>query len=274
MNLKGDDGLLDKITFLVNNGINLHTQIVLSPEINDGKALEKTINDLYNLRHGIESLAIVPVGLTKHRKNLPKINKVTPKYAKETIDFIAPYQKKLKEEIGVNWVYLSDEFYLLSKSDLPKEDYYDDYPQIENGVGMIRIFYNDFLKFMKKAPKKLGSKKTVTFITGLLPYQFMMENVIPKLNEIENLKVNLYPITNTLFGSGVTVSGLLSEKCLLKGLKGKRLGDVVVLPNNIINHEGVFLDNGNPAEFSKKIKRPVFIFDLNWRSFFKYVENL
>jgi putative radical SAM enzyme (TIGR03279 family) len=274
MNLKGDDGLMDKITYLVNNGIRIHTQIVLSPEINDGKSLLKTIDDLYALKEGIESLAIVPVGLTKHRKNLPKIKKVTGKYAKDIISFITPIQQKIKSEIGINWVYLSDEFYLLSREELPKASYYDDYPQIENGVGMIRIFYDDFIKSMKRAPKKLSEKKVVSFITGALPYEFMMNNVIPKLNGIENLKVNLYPITNTLFGSSVTVSGLLSEKCLLKGLKGKKLGDLVVLPDNIINHEGVFLDDGNPEEFSKKIKRPVLVFDNNWRSFFKYVENL
>lgn len=274
MNLKNDDGIMDKLIYLVKNGIRLHTQIVLSPEINDGQILEKTINDLYNLREGIESLAIVPVGLTKHRKNLAKLKKVTPAYAKNLIGFIEPVQKKFKNDIGVNWVYLSDEFYLLSKTELPKADYYDDYPQIENGVGMIRIFYDDFLKSMKKFPKKLESKKTVTFVTGKLPFEFMSENVIPVLNKIENLKVNLYPITNTLFGSSITVSGLISEKCLLKGLKGKRLGDVVILPDNILNHEGIFLDDGKPEDFSKKIKKPVFIFDNNWRSFFKYVENL
>ncbi len=274
MNLKNDDGIMDKLIYLVKNGIRLHTQIVLSPEINDGEILEKTINDLYNLREGIESLAIVPVGLTKHRKNLAKLKKVTPAYAKNLIGFIEPVQKKFKNDIGVNWVYLSDEFYLLSKTELPNADYYDDYPQIENGVGMIRIFYDDFLKSMKKFPKKLESKKTVTFVTGKLPFEFMSENVIPVLNKIENLKVNLYPITNTLFGSSVTVSGLISEKCLLKGLKGKRLGDVVILPDNILNHEGIFLDDGKPEDFSKKIKKPVFIFDNNWRSFFKYVENL
>lgn len=274
MNLKSDDGLLDKLIYLVDNGIRLHTQIVLSPGINDGEILLRTIEDLYKLKDGIESLAIVPVGLTKHRKNLPKLRKVNGKYAAGIIKLISPIQDKIKSEMGINWVYLSDEFYLLGKETLPDAGYYDEYPQIENGVGMIRLFYDDFIKSMKRFPKKISRKKTVSFVTGLLPYEFMKANVIPKLNEIENLKVNLYPVTNTLYGASVTVSGLLSEKCLLKGLKGKRLGDLVVLPDNIVNHEGVFLDDGRPEDFSKKIKKPVFIFGNNWRSFFKYVENL
>lgn len=274
MNLKDDDHLLDKLKFLTENNIKLHTQIVLSPEINDGDVLKKTIDDLYKLKSGIESLAIVPVGLTKHRKGLPKIKRVTPKYAKHIINNITPLQEKIRKEIGITWLYLSDEFYLLSKSELPKNDYYDDYPQIENGVGMIRLFYDNFLSRIKYFPKRIKKKKEISFITGILPYRFMQRNVIPILNQIENLKVNLYPIKNTLFGKSVTVSGLLSEKCLLEGLKNKRLGDLVILPDNITNHEGLFLDDSTPEAFSKKIKKPVLIFDNNWRSFFKYVENL
>jgi len=274
MNLKDDDHLLEKLKFLTDNNIKLHTQVVLSPEINDGDVLKKTIDDLYKLKNGIESLAIVPVGLTKHRKGLPKIKKVTPKYARQFINYITPIQEKIRKEIGITWLYLSDEFYLLSKSELPQNEYYDDYPQIENGVGMIRLFYDNFISKIKYFPKRINNKKEISFITGILPYRFMQNNVIPILNNIENLKVNLYPIKNTLFGKSVTVSGLLSEKCLIEGLKGKRLGNLVILPDNIINHEGLFLDDSTPEMFSKKIKKPVLIFDNNWRSLFKYVENL
>lgn len=274
MNLKNDDHLLEKITYLVNNGIKLHTQIVLSPGINDGIILEKTIHDLYQLRYGIESLAVVPVGLTKHRKGLAKLQKVTPRYAKNLIKALNPYQNKFRKETGTTWLYLSDEFYLLCNENVPEKDYYDDYPQIENGVGMIRLFYDNFINKSKYFPKRINKKKEISFITGTLAYNFMSTFVIPTLNKINNLKVNLYPIKNTLFGSSVTVTGLLSEKCLLKGLKGKRLGNAIILPDNIINHDGLFLDDGNPNEFSKKINTPVLIFDNNWRSLFKYVENL
>jgi len=140
-------------------------------------------------------------------------------------------------------------------------------------ISLIFNVYN-FISKIKYFPKRIKNKKEISFVTGILPYRFMQNNVIPILNNIENLKVNLYPIKNTLFGKSVTVSGLLSEKCLIEGLKGKRLGNLVILPDNIINHEGLFLDDSTPEMFSKKIKKPVLIFDNNWRSLFKYVENL
>jgi putative radical SAM enzyme (TIGR03279 family) len=274
MNLKKDDKLLEKISYLVDNGISLHTQIVISPNINDGDSLIKTIDDLYKLNFGIESLAIVPVGLTKHRKNLPRIKPITSKYAKELINIIAPIQKKCKNEIGKNWLYLSDEFYILSGTEIPKATYYHDYPQIENGVGMLRLFFDDFIKSMKKAPKGLKSKKRITFLTGTLVHNFMNENVIPRLNKIKNLETTLIPIKNRMFGASVTVTGLLSGRSLLKGITDIELGDLVVLPSNILNHDAIFLDDMTTEEFSATIKRPVFFFDLNWRSLFNYIENL
>jgi putative radical SAM enzyme (TIGR03279 family) len=274
MNLRKDDKLLKKMTYLVENGISLHTQIVLSPNINDGDSLIKTIDDLYRLNYGIESLAIVPVGLTKHRKNLPKIKPVTTKYAKNLIEIITPIQKKFKNEPNKNWLYLSDEFYILSGTEIPKATYYDNYPQIENGVGMLRLFFDDFIKSMKRAPKALKSKKRITFLTGTLVYNFMSENVIPHLNQIKNLETSLIPIKNRMFGSSVTVTGLLSGGSLLKGVKNIKLGDLVVLPSNVLNYDSIFLDNMTTGEFSAIIKKPVFFFDLNWGSLFKYVENL
>ena len=274
MNLKKDDKLIKKIMYLVENGISLHTQIVLSPNINDGDSLIKTIDDLYKLNSSVESLAIVPVGLTKHRKNLPKIKPVTPKYATDLIKIITPMQKKFKNETGKNWLYLSDEFYILSGTEVPKATHYDDYPQIENGVGMLRLFFDDFIKSMKKAPKGLKSKKRVTFLTGTLAYGFMNENIIPRLNIIKNLETSLIPIKNRLFGTSVTVTGLLSGKSLLKGVENIELGDLVVLPANTLNHDKIFLDNMTTEDFSATIKKPVFFFDLNWRSLFEYVENL
>jgi putative radical SAM enzyme (TIGR03279 family) len=274
MNLKKDDRLLKKMTYLVENGISLHSQIVLSPNINDGDSLMKTIDDLYKLNYGVESLAIVPVGLTKHRKNLPKIKPVTAKYAKELIEIITPIQKKFKNEKGNNWLYLSDEFYILSGTEIPRATYYDDYPQIENGVGMLRLFFDDFIKSMRRAPKALKRKKRITFLTGTLAYNFMNENVIPHLNKIKNLETSLIPIKNRMFGSSVTVTGLLSGKSILKGVENIKLGDLVVLPSNTLNHDSIFLGNMTTGEFSSIIKRPVFFFDLNWRSLFEYVENL
>lgn len=274
MNLKKDDGLLKKIRYLVENGISLHTQIVLSPTINDGESLIKTIEELYQLNSGIESLAIVPVGLTKHRKDLPKIKPVTAKYAKELIERMKPVQKNFKNETGKNWLYLSDEFYILGEVEIPKASYYDDYSQIENGVGMLRLFFDDFNKSMKKAPARLTRKKQITFLTGTLAYNFMNENVIPQLNKIKNLKTSVIPVKNRMFGSSVTVAGLLSGGSLLKGVENMELGDLVVLPNNTLNHDSIFLDNMTQDEFSSKIKRPIFFFNLNWKSLFEYVENL
>ena len=274
MNLKKDDRLLKKMKYLVENGISLHTQIVLSPKINDGESLIKTIEDLYQLNSGIESLAIVPVGLTKHRKDLPKIKPVTARYAKELIEKMKPVQKNFRNEIGKNWLYLSDEFYILGKVEIPKASYYDDYSQIENGVGMLRLFFDDFSKSMRKAPTRLTRKKQITFLTGTLAYNFMNENVIPRLNKIKNLETSVIPIKNNMFGSSVTVTGLLSGKSLLKGVENMKLGDLVVLPNNTLNHDSIFLDNMTREEFSSKIKRPVFFFNLNWKSLFEYVKNL
>ncbi len=269
MGLKKDDLILEKIKLLHDNGVDMHTQIVLCPGLNDGAVLERTVEDLYQFNKQIISLAIVPVGLTDHRFGLYNLRKVDKEYANSLLDTVEVWQKKFEAEIGRSFVYCSDEFHIVAGREIPDEDYYDGFPQTENGVGIVRSFIMEFTRQASKFPRKIPAKKKLTLATAELPAAFMQHSITPSLLKISNLKVSLEVVPNVLFGRSVTVAGLLSGKCLISSLKGKELGDLLLLPPDILNNDILFLDDMTVPQLEEALNVPVMVFDGRWSDVFE-----
>lgn len=266
MGMKKDDDLLGKMRTLANGAIDMHTQIVLCPGINDGESLIKTVNDLWELRAHVKSLSIVPVGVTAHREGLMHLDPVTPEYANEIIDLVERWQKdRFKPAVKTNWMYPSDEFYITAGRDFPSRSFYDGFGQAENGVGLSRQFIDSFQRQSRYFPERLPTKKKITLATSVLASGFMRRIIQPRLQEIDGLEVHVEVITNKLFGSVVTVAGLLSGHCFYEALKDKNIGDLLVLPPDILNADGIFLDDTNPKWLEEKLGTKLHFFSQRWK---------
>ncbi|TET53843.1 MAG: DUF512 domain-containing protein [Actinobacteria bacterium] len=233
------DNAIDNLRFLDNSGINTHLQVVLCPGINDNSVLEQTLDKLRKLKN-VKSVGIVPVGLTKyHKEDLSLFNK--PK-ASALIDFICKEQQRSYESKGYNWIYCADEFYLLAGEEIPNAAYYDDFSQLENGIGLVRKFIDGFNK------GELYAKESYVIVTGADFAPVLRESLRPK-NEKGHFKVKA--IENEFFGSKITVAGLLTATDIINQVKEKKLP--VLIPDIMVNDEQLFLDNVSFAQVKKKI---------------------
>ena len=257
LGMKKDDRLLEKISFLVENKIELHAQIVLCPGINDGASLINSINDLAQFYPYVKSIAIVPVGLTKHRDELYPLVPVTSSYAKKIIPQVNQLAEKFKNQWNDFLVYLADEFYLLAEQELPETERYQEFPQIENGVGMARDFIDTFKEQSRYFPHRISQRKSLTLATAVLAAPIIEKYVIARLNQIENLHVSLKIINNDFYGNTVTVTGLLTGQDIYSQLSQTQPGDKIVLPTNCLNFEGIFLDDWTPENLENKLNRPI-----------------
>lgn len=252
-----DDNLLDKIKFLTDNDIELHAQIVLMPGLNDGANLIQTIEDLHQFYPKLNSLTIVPVGLTKHREGLPEINSVSPGYAKMMINQVDALNKKFNIDIQRSFIFFSDEWYILAKKEFPKLSEYGNLDLVENGVGQVISFLEQIDKEKNKLPKSLDKPREFSIVTGALMEDIFKTNILPILEEIENLTVNLHVIKNNFYGDVVTVTGLLTGRDILDQLKGKSLGEAVWTSYRVLNDEGTLtLDDMTPDMISKELGLP------------------
>jgi putative radical SAM enzyme (TIGR03279 family) len=269
LGVKKDDELLEKMKYLTANGIELHTQIVLCPGYNDGKVLEETITTLRQFHPMVRSVAVVPVGLTGHRENLPAIEPVSKELAEKTVKLISKFNKKYKKEIDTNFVFAADEFYLKSGTECPDEDYYEDYLQYEDGVGMVRNFIERFKESIEFIPDKIAEKASVTIVTGGLFYPVMKEIVLPEMKKVKNLTVKLIKADNKLFGRSVTVAGLLGGADIISAVgKAEYENDTLLIPSTCLNYDGRFLDDLTIDDLTKKtgykvhlLENPVEIFE-------------
>ena len=259
--LKKPDNLMQKLTFLTQNRIDLHTQIVLVPGVNDGVVLEKTLADLYIFRDSILSVAIVPVGLTAHRQHLPVIPAVDSHLASQLLENIRTWNRCYVNRDGEHWVFLSDEFYLLVGQDLPGCKFYGGFYQIENGVGTTRAFLDDFKRQSRKLPHAVSKRKRVLFVTGMLAAPVLSRYVTARLNQINNFSVDILPVINNFFGPSVTVAGLLTGQDILAQAINVDEYDLIVLPPRIINEDGVLLDDFYPHQIAEALHRPVQVWD-------------
>jgi putative radical SAM enzyme (TIGR03279 family) len=276
MRLRKDDHILDKLRYLAENDIWMHTQIVLCPGINDGESLTRTIEDIYGLGPAVQTMAIVPVGLTSHRGTLTELQQVDKTYASEMIHSVATLQKRFRAERGVNWLYLSDEWFLVAEQEVPGEESYDGYPQLENGVGMVRDFIEETKRevatIKKAAP--LASPRRLSLSTATLASGFMRSEIVPLLETIPNLEVDLEVVMNRLYGPDVTVTGLLSGGCFEHHFATKPATDLLLLPPNVLNEDDVFLDDETPLGLKRKLNdRPMAIFHGSWEEVLHYLQH-
>jgi len=273
MGLRKDDRILEKIALLHDNGIDMHTQIVLCPGINDGAVLEKTVRDLYRFRAHVVSLAVVPVGLTDHRFSLTTLARIDGAYASRLLDTVEAWQKEFRRKIHRGFVYPSDEFYLLAGRAIPAAAAYDGFPQIENGVGLVRTFLAEFRRQSASLPVRLRARKRLTLATGELAAPFIGTTIAGRLARIGNLDVRVRVVPNVLFGRSVTVAGLLSGKCLYSALEGEDAGDLLLLPPDIVNADGLLLDDVTIPQIEERLGVPVMMFDGDWGAVFTALKS-
>jgi putative radical SAM enzyme (TIGR03279 family) len=223
-------------------GIQVHTQIVLCPGLNDGQVLEETIEGLAELYPSVSSIGIVPVGLTGHRSSLPELRTLNELEALSLIELIHSYQKRFRTQLGYGLVYGADEIYLKAGQPLPDRQYYDDFPQVENGIGIGRLFLDDFAEEESNLPIEIEECE-VYILTGQSALK-IWEEIVSRLNRIQGLRLHLLPVRNVYFGGQVTVTGLLTGQDIIKALGQDYIGKTILIPE-IIFKEGqdILLDD-------------------------------
>lgn len=255
---------LEIIKRFADAGITINTQLVLCPGINDGAELRRSIEELSALYPAVQSIAAVPVGLTKFRDGLEKIEPYNKKTAGETIDIIEEYSNKFRKELGVGLCYPADEFFIKAERELPDEDYYDGYPQLDNGVGLVRSFYNEFVDELEFCNEKPVNKK-VTLATGVDFYPYLFE-LCEKAKEKFNIDIQVKKIINYFFGETITVSGLITGIDLYEQLKACDLGEYLLLSSSMIsdytNHtenKNKFLDDMTVEDLEERLNTKIIL---------------
>lgn len=235
--------------------IEMNCQIVLCPNINDGIELDNTIRDLSKLSHAIKSVAIVPVGITRYREKLHQIKGFTKETATHTVIQLEEWQNKFRQGLGRGFVYLSDEFYLLSGKDFPDYEQYDGFPQLENGVGMVVDFRKSFKTYLKRiSPREFNYHKKITIITGVLAHSIIDELSQMLMLKVKNLEIQVVAIENDFFGGEITVAGLITGCDILKKLRGLNLGEKIMIPQSMVkSDEDIFLDDVSVLDIEKEL---------------------
>lgn len=237
--------------------INMNCQIVLCKGVNDGKHLEKSLKELSAYYPYVQSIAVVPAGLTAHRQNLYPLEPFDEKECADVISLIDSVGSENLKKHGVRLCYASDEWYLKANIPLPEEDYYEEYPQIENGVGMIRSMENeidDEIEYLSEEGFTLSEKREISVVTGEAAYDFIKKSVEKLTEKWYNLDCKVYKAKNLFFGGEVNVAGLLTGSDLLTALEGKELGKTLFIPSVMLRHEqDKFLDDMTVTELSEKL---------------------
>lgn len=245
---------LDKIKKLYENEIQMNSQIVLCKGYNDGAELDRTISDLGAMQPYMQSLSVVPVGITKYREGLANLSKFSKEDAIKVIHQVESWQQKFLQEYGTRFVHLSDEWYLTANLPIPEEDYYEGYGQIENGVGMIRSLVDEVKDAMLEE-EGTQCKKKISLATGVLAAPIIRDMVSLIQEKYPNIDATVYTIQNDFFGKDITVAGLLTGQDIIKQLKGKDLGEYLILPNVLLRQgEDVLLDDLRIPDLEKALQ--------------------
>ena len=255
----------DKMRRMLDAGIEIHAQVVLCPEINDGAHLERTVRDLAALHPQVKSVAIVPLGLTRYNTD-ERLTPVTPEFCRRTISEILPLQREFRETLGTTFSFLGDEIYLRAGSPVPSRRHYGDYPQIEDGIGMVRSFDNDFkalCRRMERRPPKRAGKLHGTVMTGTLFAPFLKDS-LDRLNSSFGTRLSVVGVENRYFGGDVSVAGLLTGECY-RAERASVEGDFLVIPAASLKSggEAVMLDGTTLQEFERQMGVPVHALDFS-----------
>lgn len=248
---------LKKVDRLYEGGITMNGQIVLCKGINDGEELERSIRDLMKYAPQLQSVSVVPVGLSKYRDGLYPLLPFTKEDAKEVLHIIHKWQKKAYEEFGIHFIHGGDEWYILAEEELPEEERYDGYLQLENGVGMLRLLMNEFEEGYERLNGDERDRE-VSIATGFLAYPYIQRMADRIMEKYPKSKLHVYGIRNDFFGELITVSGLITGQDLIGQLKGKALGEKLLLPCNMLRiEEQDFLDDVTLQDVKDALQVPV-----------------
>lgn len=248
---------LKKVDILYQGGIEMNGQIVLCKGVNDGEELERSIRDLTGYLPMLKSVSVVPVGLTKYREGLYPMTPFTKEDAREVIRVIHKWQEKVYKEYGTHFIHAGDEWYLLAEMEVPQEESYDGYLQLENGVGMLRLLFDEF----EEAFGKLTGDDRVeelSVATAKLAYPYVDRMARRMQEKYPGLKIHTYCIRNDFFGERITVSGLITGQDLMAQLKDQELGERLLIPCNMLKmDEDIFLDDFTLDEVADTLQVPI-----------------
>lgn len=249
---------LQKVDALFEAGITMNGQIVLCKGVNDGAELERSIQDLTRYLPHLESVSVVPVGLSKYRDGLYPLKPFDSTDAGKVIDLIEAWQQRVYEKHGMHFIHASDEWYIMAGRELPEQERYDGYLQLENGVGMLRLLLDEFTEAMEALPTGRICKRTLSLATGKLAYPYLTAMAEQLEAAVQGLHIHVYQIVNEFFGEQITVSGLLTGQDIRKQLTGQKLGERLLLPQNVLRSgEPVFLDDLTVAELENALQVPI-----------------
>ena len=275
---------LKKVDKLFEAGITMNGQIVLCKGVNDGQELDFSIRKLKEYIPVLESVSVVPVGLSKYREGLYPLEPFTSEDANAVLDLIEGYQREIYKEHGIHFIHASDEWYILAGRNLPEEARYDGYLQLENGVGMLRLLLDEFASAVKQwqaqhsqeteFKPETGCIRQISMATGRLAYPYIKQMTEKIMELFPDLKIEVYEITNFFFGEMITVSGLITGQDLLSQLQGKNLGEKLLLPQNVLRAgEEVFLDDMTLSELEKALQVKIDIVKSSGYDFFNTVSQ-
>ena len=265
-------GICERIKKLTENGIEINCQIVLVKNVNDGEHLDKTIRDLERFFPMMHSLSVVPMGLTAHRENLFTAEAFTKEDSEKVIRQVEKIQDEFYKKHGLRIVYLADEFYIKAELPLPGQDYYEGFPQIENGVGLMTSLITEVEDelLIKKDGIKPGKK---SIITGECAYKHI-KMLAEKISALYPVEINVICAKNNLFGGHVSVTGLLGGKDIINAAKGQDLGEKLILSRSVLRAEGdLFLDDLTPADLEKELNIKIEFNDCNGKDFVEKILN-
>ena len=253
--------IFPKVQRLYEAGIEMNGQIVLCKGINDGEELERSIRDLSKYLPHLRSVSVVPVGLSRYREGLYPLEPFTKEDAQKVLDTVKKWQDQLYPQYGLHFIHCSDEWYILAQQPIPREEQYDGYLQLENGVGMVRLLESEVLEELSNR-KPDDRKRRISIATGKLAAPFIRENISHIQKLYPGIEVNVYSIRNDFFGEMITVSGLVTGQDLKKQLAGRELGECLLIPCNMLRAgENVFLDDVTVEELEAALGVPVEVVD-------------
>jgi putative radical SAM enzyme (TIGR03279 family) len=254
---------------LANAGITLNCQIVCCPGVNDGRELSKTIEEFIKLGECINSVSIVPVGLTKHRQGLTVLRSFDKDLALQTVLQVGEYGEKCLKSRGSRVFYCADELFIQAGLELPPTTYYEDYPQLENGVGLISRFITEFDHALAKNKSVKTTALPKSLVTGTLAYPYLKKLLLTAEEKYGTIKCKVYAIRNDFFGESVTVSGLITGGDIITQLNGVDMGTELLIPQNMLRHgEDIFLDNITISDVSEALNIPIRIVNQNGADLF------
>lgn len=265
---------LEKAWKLAQAGIIMNGQIVLCKGVNDGAELDRSIRDLSAYLPNLESVSVVPVGLSKYRDGLYPLEPFTKEDAQDVLRIIHDWQNKIYPEYGTHFVHASDEWYILAEEELPQEEQYDGYLQLENGVGMLRLLLDEFAEAMEedRINGRQARAKHITLATGRLAYRFIKQMAMQMEERYEGLQIDVIAIRNDFFGEMITVSGLLTGQDIMAQLKDRDLGEKLLLPQNVLKSgEPVFLDDYTLDDIEKALQVRIDIVKSSGRDFIEAI---